>query len=129
MDDIDQAIERLKDIRAMGVKLAIDDFGTGYSSLAYLKNMPVDRLKIDQSFVRDIVSSPDDRLIVKATIELAHTLNLKVIAEGVESVEVYDLLAEMNCDYAQGFFISHPIEADQVAAWYQAKQVPARINR
>jgi len=83
-----------------------------------LKKLPVEKLKIDQSFVRDIETDSDDRLIVKATIELAHRLGLKVIAEGVETVGSYELLREMQCDYVQGYYISRPIEADQIAGWY-----------
>ncbi len=124
MQDRDEVIEVLAHLGVMGLSLSIDDFGTGQASLTYLKDLPVEKLKIDQSFVRDIATNPDDRSIVKATIQLAHTLDLKVIAEGVETVEVYDLLGEMNCDYAQGYYISHPIEADEVAAWYEAVSEP-----
>jgi len=103
----------------MGLSLSIDDFGTGQASLTYLKELPVEKLKIDQSFVRDMASNPDDQLIVRATIELAHTLDLKVVAEGVETLAICDLLAEMNCDHVQGYYISHPLEADQVATWFE----------
>jgi EAL domain-containing protein (putative c-di-GMP-specific phosphodiesterase class I) len=108
----------------MGLSLSIDDFGTGQASLTYLKELPVEKLKIDQSFVRDIASNADDQLIVKATIELAHTLDLKVVAEGVESLAVFDLLAEMNCDHVQGYYISRPLEAEQVASWFETSVKP-----
>jgi len=124
MQDRDEVIEVLAHLGVMGLSLSIDDFGTGQASLTYLKDLPVEKLKIDQSFVRDIATNPDDQSIVKATIQLAHTLDLKVIAEGVETVEVYDLLGDMDCDYAQGYYISHPIEADEIAAWYETVSEP-----
>jgi diguanylate cyclase (GGDEF)-like protein len=111
-------VEILSKLAAMGLSLSIDDFGTGQASLTYLKKLPVEKLKIDQSFVRDIDTDLDDQLIVKATIELAHTLGMKVTAEGVETAEGYELLREMKCDYVQGYYISRPIEADQIASWY-----------
>ena len=124
MQEPDAVIEVLSDLGVMGLSLSIDDFGTGQASLTYLKELPVEKLKIDQSFVRDIASNPDDQLIVKATIELAHTLDLKVVAEGVESLAVFDLLAEMNCDHVQGYYISHPLEVEQVAAWMETSVKP-----
>ena len=87
----------------MGFKLSIDDFGTGYSSLAYLKRLPVDELKIDQSFVRNMQSDRDDEMIVRSTIDLAHNLGITVVAEGVETAEAWNLLRELKCDQAQGY--------------------------
>jgi len=104
-----RSLRTLLDISEMGIRLSIDDFGTGFSSLAYLKKLPVDELKIDKSFVMDIVHDENDFTIVKSTIDLAHNLGIKVIAEGVESQQIYDTLKSMNCDEAQGFFISHPL--------------------
>lgn len=124
MQEPDEVAEILSHLGMMGLPLSIDDFGTGQASLTYLKKLPVEKLKIDQSFIRDMVNTPDDKLIVKATIELAHTLDLKVIAEGVETAEVQDLLDEMNCDYVQGYYISRPLEADQIPAWYQQLGTP-----
>lgn len=118
MQKPDDVIEILSRLGLMGLSLSIDDFGTGQASLTYLKKLPVEKLKIDQSFVRDIETDPEDKLIVKATIELAHTLGMKVIAEGVETAVGYELLRKMNCDYVQGYYISRPIEADQIASWY-----------
>lgn len=119
MQDPDEVAEILSHLGMMGLPLSIDDFGTGQASLTYLKKLPVEKLKIDQSFIRDIIDNPDDKLIVKATIELAHTLDLKVTAEGVESAEIEDLLNEMGCDYVQGYYISRPLEVEQIPAWYQ----------
>jgi diguanylate cyclase (GGDEF)-like protein len=118
MQEPDEVAEILSHLGMMGLSLSIDDFGTGQASLTYLKKLPVEKLKIDQSFICDMAKNADDRLIVKATIELAHTLDLKVIAEGVESAEVNDLLDEMNCDYVQGYYISRPLEAEQVPQWF-----------
>ncbi|MBD9391502.1 EAL domain-containing protein [Acidovorax sp. ACV01] len=111
MEDVDINIQRLHDIRAMGVRLSIDDFGTGYSSLAYLKRFPVDFLKIDQSFVKEIIYDPDAAAICNAIIDLAHNLKLKVIAEGVETEAQMNYLQRKNCDEIQGYFFSKPIEA------------------
>jgi diguanylate cyclase (GGDEF)-like protein len=119
MQDPGEVVDVLSHLGVMGLSLSIDDFGTGQASLTYLKELPVEKLKIDQSFVRDIASNPDDQLIVKATIELAHTLDLKVVAEGVETLAVCELLSGMHCDYVQGYYISHPLEARQVAAWLE----------
>ena len=129
MQDPSEVISVLSHLGVMGLSLSIDDFGTGQASLTYLKELPVEKLKIDQSFVRDIISSPDDRLIVKGTIELAHTLDLKVVAEGVETLDVYNLLRKMNCDYAQGYYISHPLKANRVAAWYEQPGKLASIKK
>jgi len=124
MQEPGEVIEVLSHLGVMGLSLSIDDFGTGQASLTYLKELPVEKLKIDQSFVRDIVSNADDQLIVKATIELAHTLDLKVVAEGVESLAVFELLAEMNCDHVQGYYISRPLEVDQVDGWFETSVRP-----
>jgi len=119
MQDPGEVVEVLSHLGMMGLSLSIDDFGTGQASLTYLKELPVEKLKIDQSFVRDIATNPDDQLIVKATIELAHTLDLEVVAEGVETLAVCELLTKMRCDHVQGYYISHPLEERQVAAWFE----------
>lgn len=129
MQDPGEVVEVLANLGVMGLSLSIDDFGTGQASLTYLKELPVEKLKIDQSFVRDIVTNPDDQLIVKATIELAHTLDLKVVAEGVETLAVTELLAQMNCDHAQGYYISQPLEADQVSDWFAQSIKPDLIRK
>jgi len=117
MQEPDQVIAILHRLSAMGISLLIDDFGTGQASLTYLRKLPVEKIKIDQSFVKDMVSNDEDKTIVEATIQLAHTLGIKVVAEGVETAETHDMLMSMDCDYIQGFYISHPLENDQILNW------------
>ena len=97
--------------------MSIDDFGTGYSSLAYLQRLPVDELKIDRSLIAHAHARPDDAMIVTSTIELAHSMGLRVVAEGVENVEVWNLLRRLGCDLAQGYLISKPLPAADVIAF------------
>jgi diguanylate cyclase (GGDEF)-like protein len=111
MDNSEQLIAILDQLKSMGLKLAIDDFGTGYSSLSYLKRFPMDKLKIDQSFIKDIARGGDDSAIVKAIIYLGHSLNLQVIAEGIESKAQMDFLALNHCDEGQGFYYGTPLSA------------------
>jgi diguanylate cyclase len=117
MDDPTRALETVERIAKMGIKLSIDDFGTGYSSLSYLKRLPVNELKIDKSFVMSIEHDQDDVTIVKSTIELGHNLGLKVVAEGIENVGVWNILKNMGCDYGQGYFMSKPMPATHFQAW------------
>ena len=112
MTDVERAIGTLRELKAIGVKLSIDDFGTGYSSLSYLKRFPIDVLKIDRSFVRDITLDADDAAIVASIISLSHNLNLKVIAEGVETQEQLMYLRQHDCDQMQGYYFSKPLPAD-----------------
>lgn len=119
MADAQRALEVLKRLSAMGVRLAIDDFGTGYSSLAYLKRLPVDELKIDKSFVTDMTQEENDAVIVRSTIDLAHNMGLKVVAEGVQDAETFKMLSELGCDVAQGFYFGAPMEAAELAGWLQ----------
>lgn len=113
MENMQVAIDTLTQLHDLGVELSVDDFGTGYSSLSYLRRFPIDRLKIDQSFVRNALSNENDRMIAKTIITLGHSLNLKVIAEGVETKEHEDFLKAEGCDEAQGYKYSKPIPADQ----------------
>jgi diguanylate cyclase (GGDEF)-like protein/PAS domain S-box-containing protein len=115
MDDAEKSVEILGRLKAMGIGLAIDDFGTGYSNLNYLKRFPVDKLKLDQSFVREIATDADDLAIARAVIAMAHSLRLTVIAEGVETAGQLALLAEHGCDEIQGYLFSRPVEAQACA--------------
>ncbi|MCR4345697.1 MAG: EAL domain-containing protein [Sulfuricaulis sp.] len=117
MDDPEGALEILKRLSNLGFTLFIDDFGTGYSSLGYLQKLPVDSLKIDKSFVIDMQANKDSATIVRSTITLAHDLGLKVVAEGVENQAVWDRLAALGCDVAQGYHISKPLPAKQFKEW------------
>jgi EAL domain-containing protein (putative c-di-GMP-specific phosphodiesterase class I) len=114
MSNQDHAEKVLNELKALGFHLTMDDFGTGYSSLAYLKRFPFDSVKIDQSFVRGIPQSKDDEAIVEAIIAMAHSLQLKVVAEGVETREQYDFLRAHNCDQIQGFYVSKPIPSSEI---------------
>ncbi|MBL0038035.1 MAG: EAL domain-containing protein [Nitrosomonadales bacterium] len=113
MQDAEAAILLLEDMKAMGLKLSVDDFGTGYSSLSYLKRFPIDKFKIDQSFVRDLATDTDDAVIVSTIISMAHSLKLKVIAEGVETAEQLAFLKQQGCDEIQGYYFSQPVSAEE----------------
>ena len=113
MDDISIAVDTLKGLHELGVELAIDDFGTGYSSLAYLRQFNIDRLKIDQSFIRNALNNPDDAAITRTIISLGHSLNLQVIAEGVETKDHETFLLAEGCDEVQGFRYCKPIPKDE----------------
>jgi diguanylate cyclase (GGDEF)-like protein len=117
MADAQGTLAILQRLRAMNIRIAIDDFGTGHSSLAYLKRLPVDEVKIDRSFVRDIVTVASDRVIVRATVDLAHGLGLRVVAEGVEDAATTALLTQIGCDEAQGFYLSPPLPGHDLTHW------------
>lgn len=119
MHDPDSSIALLQEITAMGVNIAVDDFGTGYSSLTYLRRLPLSALKIDHSFVMGMNSNTQDAIIVRSTVALAHSLGLRVIAEGVENAETLAQLAGMGCEQAQGFYLSLPLGFDMLLAWLQ----------
>ena len=113
MDDISIAVDTMHKLHQLGVELAIDDFGTGYSSLSYLRQFNIDRLKIDQSFIRNALNNADDAAIARTIINLGHSLNLKVIAEGVETIDHENFLREQGCDEVQGFRYSKPLPEDE----------------
>jgi predicted signal transduction protein with EAL and GGDEF domain len=117
MSDPERAYQTVGRLRQMGVCVSIDDFGTGYSSLAYLKQLPVDQLKIDRSFVSHMAADPSDLAIVRSTIDLAHNLGLAVVAEGVEDEPTEKLLRQLGCDKAQGYVFSRPRSAESLTAW------------
>jgi diguanylate cyclase (GGDEF)-like protein len=117
MTDPDLALEVLQHVSQLGVKISVDDFGTGYSSLAYLKRLPVSELKIDRSFVQDMLTNDNDAAIVRTTIDLAHNLGLEVVAEGVEDSKTVQELAELGCDYYQGYFFAKPMEPRTLPEW------------
>ena len=121
MQDPDGAMKTISLLRSFGIAFALDDFGTGYSSLAYLKNLPVQSIKIDQSFVRDMVTDSRDASIVRAAIELGHNFSLDIVAEGVESAMVHDLLTSLDCDHAQGFHFARPMGSDEFLAWHDGR--------
>ena len=112
MHDIEQTIASLQQLKKMGLSISIDDYGTGYSTLSYIKKFPVDTLKIDMSFIRNLVENAGDRAIVSSTIILAHNLGLSVVAEGVEDAQQLALLQDLDCDEIQGYYFSRPLPAD-----------------
>lgn len=122
------AIETMNELSAKGIRLSIDDFGTGYSSLSYLKRFKVYKLKIDQSFIRDISIDPEDREIVKTIIALGKSLGLKTIAEGVETKEQLDFLKENGCDEAQGFYFSKPLSVTDLEALLREPEIISQKN-
>ena len=109
-------------LNQMGLEISIDDYGTGYSSLAYVKDLPVNELKIDRAFIMNMDQHDNDLAIVRSTIDLGHSLGLRVVAEGVETEIQYNLLRSMGCDLAQGYFIAKPMSADEFEAWLSSKK-------
>jgi diguanylate cyclase (GGDEF)-like protein len=122
MAELDRTLEVLTRVHDMGVRISIDDFGTGYSSLSRLKRWPIDELKVDRSFVENMVNDDHDTAIVRATITLAHDLGLSVVAEGMEDEATWNLLAALGCDVAQGYFMARPMPPQQLLAWSVARQ-------
>jgi predicted signal transduction protein with EAL and GGDEF domain len=121
MGDHAQAREALTRLRAIGVRTSIDDFGTGYSSLSYLRELPVHALKIDRSFITDLMHEPESEAIVRSIIELARNLRLETVAEGVEDERVFERLTRLGCDYAQGFALARPMSAEAMLGWLRAR--------
>ena len=121
ISDTENILSTVKRLKSMGVRLSIDDFGTGYSSLSYLKRFEVDKLKIDQSFIRDLATDPEDAAIVRAIIQMARSLGLRTVAEGVENQDVLDHLRLFHCDETQGYFHARPLPAADFVAFVQAR--------
>jgi EAL domain-containing protein (putative c-di-GMP-specific phosphodiesterase class I) len=117
IDHIQRVTEHLAACQALGVRFSLDDFGTGYSSLSYLKRLPTQTIKIDKSFVRDILHDKDDLALTQAVIGLARAFGREVIAEGLETLEHGQLLLRMGCEVAQGYYFAQPMPADEVPAW------------
>jgi EAL domain-containing protein (putative c-di-GMP-specific phosphodiesterase class I) len=116
MEDVESTSGALSELKSLGVSLTVDDFGTGYSSLAYLKRFPVDELKIDRDFVAGLLSDQEDQAIVTAIINLAHTLGVVAVAEGVENAEQVRRLRELGCDFGQGYHFGRPLPPDDLTA-------------
>ena len=126
MHDVNQAVRQLHSIKAMGVRLAIDDFGTGYSSLAQLKRLPIDTLKVDRSFIREIPNDPEDKAITEAVIAMGKTLGVTVVAEGVETADQHDFLSSHACNELQGFLFSKPCHPEALADLLRSKKAARR---
>jgi len=132
LDDPFRAKLVFERLAAMGVRISIDDYGTGYSSLAYLRDLPVSEIKIDRSFVLNMTSRADDEMIVRSTIDLGRNLGLQVVAEGVETEEAWNRLAELGCDVAQGYLLTRPVPPEELtkwlALWRKGRRQPCRKN-
>jgi EAL domain-containing protein (putative c-di-GMP-specific phosphodiesterase class I) len=125
MQDIDLALERLVELKALGVRLAVDDFGTGYSSLNYIRRFPVDILKVDKSFIDGVNEGGEESALTAAIIELAAILNLRLVAEGIERADQLEKLLELNCEFGQGFYFSRPLSIEGIDALLDARRVLA----
>jgi EAL domain-containing protein (putative c-di-GMP-specific phosphodiesterase class I) len=121
MDNPERCIEVLRSLRALGVRLSIDDFGTGYSSLTYVKGLPVHELKVDKSFIDSIDRDEADRAVVRAVVELSHSLGLATVAEGVEEPEQALVLEGLGLQQVQGYFYARPMPADQATEWLRTR--------
>ncbi len=129
MQDMELSIERLTELKALGVQLAIDDFGTGYSSLNYVRRFPVDILKVDKSFIDGVSEGGESSALTAAVIELAGILNLKPVAEGIERADQLQRLLELHCDLGQGFFFAKPLPSDDLKALlHERAQMQAEVE-
>jgi EAL domain-containing protein (putative c-di-GMP-specific phosphodiesterase class I) len=124
MDEADNSVATLRELKSLGVQLSLDDFGTGYSSLNYLRQFPLDTLKIDRSFINGITAGSQDWMLVKTMINLAANFRLRVIAEGVETREQADFLRAHDCDEMQGYYFSKPLPPEQMAALLETRAIP-----
>jgi len=129
LSDPARAVATMHRLRDLGVRLSIDDFGTGYSSMSYLRTLPLDEVKIDRSFVLDMVRSRRDTAVVQSVVDLAHSLGLRVVAEGVEDQPTLEALAELGCDLAQGFHIGRPMTGPALLDWAQHRPGPRTASR
>jgi diguanylate cyclase (GGDEF)-like protein len=127
VSDPELAAVRMHELRQLGVKLSVDDFGTGYSSLTYLKGLPVDEVKIDKGFIKGLSSDPADRAVVRAVVDIAHTLGLRVVAEGVEQEDQQGILRALGVDELQGYLHARPMPAIEAAAWLRARESASRV--
>jgi EAL domain-containing protein (putative c-di-GMP-specific phosphodiesterase class I) len=127
LDSAEQVIEKIQILKNLGLRFSMDDFGTGYSSLSYLKRLPLDQLKIDQSFVRDIVSDPNAGVIIQTIIGMAHNLGLEVIAEGLETEEQLALLIKYGCRHYQGYLLSRPLPIAEFEALLHQSNLSLRL--
>jgi len=127
MHNPERAVEVMQQLKRLGVRVAIDDFGTGYSSLSYLKRFPLSSVKIDRSFVLDLPGDKDDAAITQAVIAMAHSLRLRVVAEGVETAEQYRFLEEHQCDEMQGYYFSKPVDALTIARLLAGRHAAAKL--
>ena len=127
MRDVRHAVATLERLRSLGVVVSIDDFGTGHSSLSQIKRLPLDELKIDRSFVVDLPRADADTAIVGSTIELGHSLSLRIVAEGVETEEALAWLEAQGCDEVQGYYVSRPLAEDRFIAWVREHAEGARL--
>ena len=112
--DIEETVRTLSELRSMGVAISLDDFGTGYSSLTYLRRLPIDQLKIDGSFIRDLSANPNAAVLLSQIIRLGHAMHLEVVAEGVESEKEYAFLADNHCDLVQGYYLHKPLSSTEL---------------
>lgn len=127
LDNLPESRTRMARIKSLGVNISIDDFGTGYSSFAYLRELPVDELKLDRAFIQYVAERPQDKAIIACLLELARTLNMEVVAEGVETPEQLATLAELNCSLYQGYLRAHPMSEDALIDWLK-DTAPFRTN-
>lgn len=117
MDDADMVVHRLKQCQELGLNVSLDDFGTGYSSLDYFRRLPVHEIKVDRSFVSDMESDPDDEMVIRAIIALSKSFGRRVVAEGVETIQMHHRLLELGCDLGQGFLYARPLPYKDALAW------------
>jgi EAL domain-containing protein (putative c-di-GMP-specific phosphodiesterase class I) len=129
MKDIAATLRMMEQLRVLGLRFSIDDFGTGHSSLAHLKRLPVDEVKIDRSFIKELETQGDDEVIVRSTVNLGHALHLKVVAEGVEEASSWNTLRRLGCDLIQGYFIAKPMPISEFTSWSLARNASAAASQ